>query len=155
MCIRDRIKKALLSDVHPGNHAPALHLQISPGDGHQVSHKDIHHEKFRKNGKSLDPRSSLRCFSYKPQQPDGFPVSYTHLDVYKRQIQKSSEISLGKIIDTSLICPDLFTGNAERILIRNQQKRQIVVPQISVKAIICLRQGLSRGIDRDARDIKL
>ena len=63
------------------------------------------------------------------------------------QLHKCLEITFRKIIDASFIRAHLLTGNTEGILIGNQQKSQIILPQVFIERIIrrYLKQVLDLG----------
>ena len=62
-----------------------------------------------------------------------------------KQLLKCPEITLGKVIHAAVVSTHLLAGQAERILICNQQKRQIIVPQIFIKPVI--RSHLQQMLD--------
>ena len=63
------------------------------------------------------------------------------------QLHKCPEVTFRKIIDASFIRAHLLTGDAEGIFIGNQQKGQIILPQVFIESIICrhLKQVLDLG----------
>ena len=54
-----------------------------------------------------------------------------------KQIFDGCKIISRKMVDTSIVCTDFFTGDAERIFICNKEVSQIIVPQIFIKSEIC------------------
>ena len=69
------------------------------------------------------------------------PVSYTHLDVYKRQVSETleTEEKLPEITEPMLVMRD-FTGRRIDTLLLNLRKAK--VPKINLKAIVT-EQNLS------------
>ena len=52
-----------------------------------------------------------------------------------KKILKYLEITLGKMIHTAIVGAHLFTCHAERIFICQQDKGQIIMPQILIKPV--------------------
>ena len=56
-------------------------------------------------------------------------------EIISKQLLKNFEVMLGKLIHAAIAGTNLFTGNGKGIFTADEQKGQIIMPKIFVKAI--------------------
>ena len=64
-------------------------------------------------------------------------VLLNRAEIIIKQRLKNAEIILHKRIHASLARTDLLAGHAKRILAHHKEERQVIVPQIVIKSVIC------------------
>ena len=79
-------------------------------------------------------------FPNRPVMADGgkavdLQIPLDRAEIKIKQVFKYPEIPLREMIDAAVVCPHLLAGHTEGILVSQENKGQVIVPQILVKPI--------------------